>query len=85
MIRVIGEMNMTIYENDINRAQRLGLFKGQDHWPRLIQVEMVSERIRNRIMEYRYWLQESPTLYNVKISLDEPKEARVNRAILHKG
>ena len=79
------EIGINIFDNDINKAYRIGSFKGYDVWPRPIRVELVSERVRNKIMENRHFLLESPTHYRVRISNDEPKETRRARAILRKA
>ena len=84
VVRTMSEIGMNIYDNDINKAYRIGSFKGHDVWPRPIRVELVSERIRNKIMEHRHLLLESQTHYRVRVSIDEPKETRKARAILRK-
>ena len=83
-LRAIREIGINIYDNDINKAYRIGTFKGFDIWPRPIRVELVSERVRDKIMENRLHMANSPTHYRVRISNDEPKETRKARAILRK-
>ena len=81
-IKAINEIGFRIYENDINRAYRIGNFKGFDTWPRPIRLELVSERIRQRVIENRHKMPFSHTHYRVRISKDEPKETRRAEAIM---
>ena len=85
VIRTIKELNLNIFDNDINIAYRIGTYKSEYSWPRPIRVEFISTHVRDVIWENRRRLENSPTHYNVRISRDESKDVRIARALLRKG
>ena len=84
VIGTIRELDINIYDNDLNLAHRIGTFKGENAWPRPIRVEFVSTHVRNVIWQNRRKMENSPSHFNVRISRDEAREVRQARAILRK-
>ena len=85
VICAIKELGISIFDNDINLAYRIGTFKGKNAWPRPIRVELVSAHARDVIWANRYRLDDSLTHYNVRVSRDEPKPVRKARALMRKA
>ena len=85
VIGTIKKLCINIQDNDINLANRIGTYNGDNTLPRPIRVELISSHVRDIIWQNRQKLDDSLSHYNVCISRDETREVGRARAILRKS
>ena len=53
VIRTVKELDIIIYDNDIDIAYMVGRYKGENTWPRPIRVKFISEHVRTVIWQHK--------------------------------
>ena len=85
MLHCFNDINLNIEDGDIENVDRIGLYDKNQSWPRPVKILFTSSAARDQVLYFKLRLRHSAIYHEFKISKEEPKELRVNRAKLRQA